>query len=428
MERRCTELVETLQRRHGSEWQAVVLRGAFEVHESMRRLCEAYCLRPDLEYEVLQAATEQARSASAGGPGGAGQQPPTAPAGDAAEPGSDRGGGCSACQKLRAAKGAAAAAVLLPLEAAAARRSMECSDDACSTSDGETGSAATATSEWSGEEDEAESSSSLDEELFHAKWRSRTPHPQVQGEVEPEALQRLAAASSDDGDCGDGERGREQSSADEEDELAHGLPWKAALQKGGLSPSRRLGEGLRRAVPPEGSGSKVAKVAAAAAPETSEGEEEHEVDRRLLQAARTAERQAAQARAAASLRRRKEEAVEAAQSSTEPATSTTSNISSDRSQRVRFANDSEACFFGACGCLTGADGQGCCLAPYTRSLWTKNFDGPSGHKAKRSLHNDAESCREPVDTEEQEEWEDSCDDIAELMCQPRHCLLWSPSW
>lgn len=62
---------------------------------------------------------------------------------------------------------------------------------------------------------------------------------------------------------------------------------------------------------------------------------------------------------------------------------------------------------------------------YCRTVGTKGFDGPSGHKVRRWSDwgiSDEES------QDEEEEWEESCDHIAELMGQERHLLLWSASW
>lgn len=85
------------------------------------------------------------------------------------------------------------------------------------------------------------------------------------------------------------------------------------------------------------------------------------------------------------------------------------------------------------------------IAPY-RTLFTKSFDGPSGHKAKRQRGRSAAAAGGPLsgvdvpafddDSEDEDEddardwehWEDRCDDIADLMGQQRHTLLWSAAW
>jgi hypothetical protein len=66
---------------------------------------------------------------------------------------------------------------------------------------------------------------------------------------------------------------------------------------------------------------------------------------------------------------------------------------------------------------------------YERPLFTKDFDGPSGHKAKReSSSKDSTLEGSEYEEESDDEWEDQCDDIAELMSQERHLMLWSKSW
>jgi hypothetical protein len=134
---------------------------------------------------------------------------------------------------------------------------------------------------------------------------------------------------------------------------------------------------------------------------------------------------------------------------------------SDKCGRVvRFSRESEVTFFNVQTCRECAadsassdpglhrnEAMEATAEPveleYRRSLYTKAFDGPSGHKAKRTSSalkgwpSDDEAntqqsrcmsyATEDVE-EDDEEWEDVCDDIAELMCQPRSCLLWSSSW
>ncbi|CAE8728033.1 unnamed protein product [Polarella glacialis] len=96
-----------------------------------------------------------------------------------------------------------------------------------------------------------------------------------------------------------------------------------------------------------------------------------------------------------------------------------------RSRVVQFHEDSQACFFGTEGDDAPEEG-------YKRLLQTKVFDGPSGHKARRtgsvSEESDVDASDEEEEEDEEEEFEDRCDEIAELMSRQRTMLLWSESW
>lgn len=79
---------------------------------------------------------------------------------------------------------------------------------------------------------------------------------------------------------------------------------------------------------------------------------------------------------------------------------------------------------------------------YERILSTKSFDGRSGHRAQRTVSESSpHSVQQPLkqeegastvdaeeDAEDEDEWKDRCDDIADLMVKQRHMLLWSSSW
>ncbi|CAJ1351324.1 unnamed protein product [Effrenium voratum] len=62
VERRSSELVAALERRHGQNWPRHVLEGGFHADEAMRRMCEAFGLRPELERRVLALAMQQAEA------------------------------------------------------------------------------------------------------------------------------------------------------------------------------------------------------------------------------------------------------------------------------------------------------------------------------------------------------------------------------
>jgi len=60
VERRAQELVVQLQKRHKERWIQHVLQGGFHADEAMRRICEAFGLRPELERWVLRLALRKA--------------------------------------------------------------------------------------------------------------------------------------------------------------------------------------------------------------------------------------------------------------------------------------------------------------------------------------------------------------------------------
>jgi len=159
--------------------------------------------------------------------------------------------------------------------------------------------------------------------------------------------------------------------------------------------------------------------------EKDEEVEEHLLSSKLVAAVRNAELQVAAVRADQVLRW-----VDDSPSAPTPATATPHLSRSSGGSRVRFARSSEVSFFDA-ELELGPDSL-----EYRRSLETKVFDGPSGHKAKRTHPSEKKaSCPEDryevalsTEDDEEDEWEDHCDDIAELMSQERSGLLWSPSW
>jgi len=106
---------------------------------------------------------------------------------------------------------------------------------------------------------------------------------------------------------------------------------------------------------------------------------------------------------------------------------------------LKFATTAEVCFF------VPDDLEGVHKS-YHQSIIAKAFDGPSGHKARKTkndrsrLSNTENGYSAKLDESETddsdsigkivltEEWQERCDEIAELMVQERHCLLWSPCW
>mmetsp|Transcript_95802 Transcript_95802/g.228126 ORF Transcript_95802/g.228126 Transcript_95802/m.228126 type:complete len:360 (+) Transcript_95802:251-1330(+) len=124
--------------------------------------------------------------------------------------------------------------------------------------------------------------------------------------------------------------------------------------------------------------------------------EEEELSRRLREAIANAERQAGSA----------QEAPEP-----EPVR--------EKVQSMKF-EESEICFF-------IIDESGITEDLYHRKLQTKDFDGPSGHKARKAS---CLWCGEDSDAESgaEDDWKDQCDEMAELMGQQRQMVLWSGSW
>lgn len=61
VERRANELLAMLRKRHGDQWIQHVLQGGFHADEAMRRICEAFGLRPELERWVLRLALRKAQ-------------------------------------------------------------------------------------------------------------------------------------------------------------------------------------------------------------------------------------------------------------------------------------------------------------------------------------------------------------------------------
>jgi len=100
---------------------------------------------------------------------------------------------------------------------------------------------------------------------------------------------------------------------------------------------------------------------------------------------------------------------------------------------VLFAEQAEVSFFPVHGNHS---------IQYERILSTKSFDGRSGHRAQRNVSESSpHSGQQPLkqeegastvdpeeDDEDEDEWKDRCDDIADLMVKQRHMLLWSSSW
>lgn len=96
----------------------------------------------------------------------------------------------------------------------------------------------------------------------------------------------------------------------------------------------------------------------------------------------------------------------------------------------RFSEDTEVRFF-APDTQAALGGE---KLEYATATLTKVFDGPSGHKAKlypafaRSPEDRPTGCCAAEVPRHLEEWEDTCEEIAELMGQARHSMLWCAAW
>lgn len=361
LERSCAELAVALERRHGEIWPDRVLRGDLNAVEGMRRICEGFCLRPELEEQVLRRTVERARSildCQASAP----DSICPAPSADIID------------QKVQLASDCE----LVSPQAPEVSSGIPAADEECRT----------------GSSSESEAS---DCQSWRASWRTRA--------LRVLGLERLWR----------GLRGATGASAPTAVSPPAAEP--APTQTAAAAPVRL--EGLKAVeeadVADEDATSKEVEEEE---DEDSEELEERALSSKLVAAVRNAELHAAKARSRQGER----------EGSQRPCTT---NVKVGKST-VRFARESTVSFFSL---PVGEVAETATALEYRRSLETKVFDGPSGHKAKRTSSTTASSSSEDEDEgepstpeEEAEEWEDHCDDIAELMSQQRSGLLWSSSW
>mmetsp|Transcript_98230 Transcript_98230/g.174896 ORF Transcript_98230/g.174896 Transcript_98230/m.174896 type:complete len:493 (-) Transcript_98230:109-1587(-) len=395
VDRSARELVMSLTRRHGDGWPAHVLQGGFNSDEEMRRICEAFGLRPDLERQVLRNAIERAKS----------WKPEMAPVKELPlKMESPRT--CCSKQKSRSRQEDSAAAIPF----LAAEHGQDASEP---ESDGNFLSASSAVSsvlsvpspqssrpssptgssasrdEQDLESDDAESlgwvtldsavdlqSHSMREapKLWHARWRTRVIRtlgldrwwpsknecPQVQPEIESHEVTGV-------------------------------------MHQGGSLEEVLAEAGLAGLVDGE------------------QDDEDMAISSKLITAMLNAERQADATRSDL-------HDVHGCDLFGSCSPEAKGRSKRRRPPEVRFDDGSQVSFFN----LMDDTGNECEIRNYQRSLQTKDFDGPSGHKARRA---GMESSEEESDSDDDEEdWEDRCDDIAELMSRQRTMLLWSNSW
>lgn len=152
-----------------------------------------------------------------------------------------------------------------------------------------------------------------------------------------------------------------------------------------------------------------------------------DLDRRLSEASANAIRLAAAARVARRC------AAEGAEQETSAPTGTSSR------RRLTMAGSSEVWFFEPEVQEAYHRTAAPVVGSLARSLDTKCFDGPSGHKVKRRpsegwrgshspSHEQEEDSDSEGDDDEEETFKDRCDGIAVLMTQQRSSMLWAACW
>jgi len=407
VERRATELVAALVRRHGDAWSSHVLQGSFHADEAMRRICEAFGLRPDLECQVLRKAIERAKLSTKTGADFDKPQEPTSPASTASsvmsEGISDRG----------------AKVGLQTCPCASSREDTRRADSDCGESMSSVSSFCRASSPGSMSDPSANSSGgeSLDDS-------------------ENEDAESLGWTLEDSVGCHAMENGQHSRSFGQ-----GGTPqlWKTSwkmrvLHTLGLDrlwPA--LGSVPLRSVPQQD----VVTSATDLEPALSEilrqkleeaqlSDLEHKDDEdaalssKLVAAVMNAERHAAESQVANGTVNL-EDTFEA-----KPRIPLSRRC--QHQSEVQFGDDSQVCFFEPGWGLS--DPEESASRHYCRTLQTKVFDGPSAHKARREKNSEESDWLSDSEDEddEGETFDDRCDEIADLMSQQRHMLLWSGSW
>lgn len=403
LRRSSEELVTALERKYGEKWPKHVLQGDFHIVEGMRRMCEAFGLRPELEWQVLKAIVNRARA-------------------------------------IHSSKAEACSEFPLQNQLEAKRWRTQSEEEIASTSDGD----------------------SVDDPLDGGSSEATTASESEQGQSVAcefcECIPDVVETSS-------GGSGSECESEGQ-------APWKASWQSRvlkalGLQPLWPGRHAAAQATSPQQPQQPInqepcpepANVFEARRRDDEEDDdedEEHILSSKLVAAVRNAELNTACAQAGKGLQRH---LTNLDGPSSGAVAVTTANAGTDdraakhraASGRILFARQSEVIFFTLpLGVAVPTEDA---LGPfeYRRPLETKVFDGPSGHKARRTPSSEAKAshgCEDEVASstrwdrsvsetsldeedhvpEDVEDWEDRCDDIAELMAQQRSCLLWSPLW
>jgi len=419
LKRSCTELEAALERRHAGMWPEHVLQGDFHAMEGMRRICESFCLRPELEREVLKATADRAQAiltrrteARSCDPKRAAHHPVTGQGESAEGEGALDSGSDGSTQTGQSFALPSLSSTAESDQGPARRRAdtmSSVSDDAsvAGTLDGASSEGAS-----------ADEGLTIIEEIVRMRALESTSN---------EDATKLGMAGSSSGGS---------SSECEADSMPpRRVTWRSrALRVLGLQrlwPSPGVVWADAPTQKEEESEESIVTVTIPSRSDKQEGSddydeevEEHALSSKLVAAVRNAELQVAALRT--------DQVLRWVDDSPDAATSATATLSRSSSggSSVRFARSSEVSFFDAELELAPASLE------YQRSLETKAFDGPSGHKAKRTPSSekkassfvDKDEGALSTEDDEEDEWEDHCDDIAELMSQQRSNLLWSQSW
>jgi len=396
VERSAQELTGILERRHADRWAHHVLTGGFRADEGMKRICEAFGLRPQLERQVLQAVSRRASALDPsatlmqkGPPQALGlyaehcaPQTATAAPSDADEESAWTPSASDVAEDEEYCFLEAGGILSPPQEEDLAPAS--CTKSARIPHEGEVGKQE--------EEDEEEDSEEEEEEEAVIEL----PAMEVKG---PQASPSTPLWRA---------------------------PWKArVLRTLGLDRWLRDGEDVDQpclAPTPKVGADDV---------ESELDEEELELSCKLVAAVRNAERHIASSR---EQRVRDLQACEEGHDGWRQVRSSSKvpSTTAKRKTAIKFGGNSHIRFFT----------PDVVVKPqaYERKLWTKSFDGPSGHKARQSCPGSPDSEGSTVqpssgdeleseeEEDEEEEWEDECDEIADLMCQERAGVLWSTCW
>mmetsp|Transcript_34122 Transcript_34122/g.77857 ORF Transcript_34122/g.77857 Transcript_34122/m.77857 type:complete len:585 (+) Transcript_34122:77-1831(+) len=471
VERRTDELIQILERRHGNAWATYITTGGFHADEGMKRICEGFGLRPHIESQVLRDASKQAEAWQKQERGenlserglGATEVEPYVGADDAEDSDCWSIGSSSIASSV----GAALSDIQRPLK----------------------------TEEtwmwWSEGEDElygkgplfpslkAEGLSQSDSELSTALssidslGEATGQDSRVTSSASSEALSGSPISSPEIAPSCPAQHSRIQDLCHGEEVQGDGLPDEHSCDEAVVEPPRRKPAPWRRRVlqalglqplcaeegasadVPSTSSNKLVEAgqekAAALQAQTMEGTVDDE--EKLLAAELAAALQNAEEHARSSAKGTSSSSDGELDMAPKCRRTVTDPLHTRSKAQVRFATCSEVRFF-----LSSAEMQRRkswageqlqhpetrpeTVPEYQRELFTKDFDGPSGHKAKRSFPSERkdgikaaevetqppESSDEGSDCEDDEEWEDHCDDIADLMSQQRHMLLWSQSW
>jgi len=451
VQRRCSGLIDGLQRRYGGEWAAYVLRGDLDSHESMRRLCEAFGLRPGLEDRVFKATASKARawshansgikdegdadenqesdigwSSAPSRPTSVSSTPMTSPTvGAVSSPqwapsffdlpeqvssfGLDpakRAEGSSASSRRRRRRQRAIVAVACK----AARHEIANATSDCGSCNQNDYDGGLSDSSCGGGHEHISCG-----EGVTSMESTEIASTQCNLEFPDSVTSEVAVWSASETDEGSAATGSDDQSA------SGTLRWRSPN-------SNRVLQALGLQQP---SPTKVSQQQAIANKDV-EGEAspinaDDDFDSKgVVNAAETQgdvnEEDGDEALGAALMEAIRNACLQANNSCSSPSCDGSSTRrKANPPHNVRFTDTSDVRFF-----QPEVQSPKECFSDYDRAVHTKSFDGPSGHKAFRPTR--SETMDRSGQDEDEEEWEDRCDDIADLMCQPRQSMMWSMTW